>query len=76
MEQDGETEVTLGAAREVDPHHLPTFEGPLATPNGAVVVSTVEGKSILETRVPSPNTWVRVWGNHPTEPDKVIIGLG
>jgi len=73
---DGETEVTLGAGREVDPGGIPAFDGVLETPNRAVVVSTVERKTILDASVPDRRTRVRIWGNRPTEPDQVIIGLG
>jgi hypothetical protein len=75
MEQDGPTEVTLGLTHDVDPGVLPAFAGTLATPNRAVVVSTVEGEMILETKVPTTNTYVRIWVNRPKEPDRVIIGL-
>jgi hypothetical protein len=72
---DGETEVTLGAAHIVDPRTRPAFDGMLATPGHAVVVSTVERKTILKEPVGGTFTRVRIWVNHPTEPDKVIIGL-
>jgi hypothetical protein len=75
-EMDGETEFTIGPARDVDPGNQPSFEGTLLTPNRIVVVSTVESKTLLEERVPTLQTRLRVWTNHPNEPDKVIIGLG
>lgn len=73
---DGETEVTLGPAIEVNPGKSPAFDGDLETPNRAVAVSTVEREKLLEERVPFENTRVRIWVNHPTEPDKVIVGWG
>jgi hypothetical protein len=76
MEQDGPTEFVLGQAYEVDPGSRPAFDGQLETPNRAVVVSTVERDSLLGDGVPTKRTRVRVWVNHPTEPDKVIVGLG
>lgn len=75
-EQDGPTEVVLGAARDVGPGRQPEFEGDLETPNRAVVVSTVEEETVLETKVPDARTHVRIWLNHPRWPDRVIIGLG
>jgi len=74
-EVDGETEITLGSAIEVDTGDLPAFTGTLETPNRAVVVSTVEQDTLLEARVPGTRTGVRVWLNHPRWPDKVTIGL-
>jgi hypothetical protein len=74
-EQDGPTEVILGKARDVDPGDHPVFDGELETPGRIVVISTVERKTVLETRVPDTHTRVRIWLNHPRWPDKVIVGL-
>lgn len=73
---DGETEVTLGSADEVNPGELPPFDADLKTPNRDVTVWTVEREVVLKTAVPGSKTRVRIWVNHPTEPDRVIIGLG
>jgi hypothetical protein len=75
-EQDGPTEVILGKAEEIDPGFQPAFDGDLATPNRAVVVSTVERKIVLESKVPEMRTHVRIWINHPRWPDKIIVGFG
>jgi|SRR5262249_15346038 hypothetical protein len=73
---DGATEITLGPAGEVNAGASPAFDGELETPNQAVMVSTVEWESLLEERVPSAITRIRIWINHPIEPDKVTIGWG
>jgi hypothetical protein len=73
---DGRTKVTLGAAGEVAPGRKPRYDGPLKTPSKSVVVSVVGGKPILQMAVQSQMTRVRIWTNHPTEPDEVIVGLG
>jgi hypothetical protein len=72
---DGETEVILGASRDVDPKSSPAFEGLLSTPNRIVVVSTVERETLLSATVPNKSTRVKVWTNDPKTPDKVIVGL-
>jgi hypothetical protein len=72
---DGETEVTLGASDQVSPEWEPAFDGILKTPTRKVVVSTVEGDNVLVADVASERTRVRIWTNHPIEPDKVSIGL-
>jgi hypothetical protein len=74
-EQDGPTTVILGPSWQVELDERPAFDGNLETPNRAVVVSTVEWKTILEVRVPKTCTHVRIWVSHPRWPDKVIIGL-
>jgi hypothetical protein len=72
---DGETAITLGAAGEVNPGGVPAFDGLLETPNRAVVVSTAEKEPVLEMKAHGSHTPVRVWTNHPTEPDRVIVGI-
>lgn len=76
MEQDGPTEVTLGQADEIRSQEIPAFDGFLETPRRTVLVSTSENRSILEKNVTSERTRLRIWTNHPSEPDKVIIALG
>jgi hypothetical protein len=71
----GKTEVTLGAGHEVGLRGAPVFEGELDTPNREIAVRTVLRENILQATVPHPITRVRIWVNHPSEPDKVIIGL-
>lgn len=74
-EQDGETEVVLGKSEEVVPVDHLAFDGNLETPNRAVIVSTVEGNTILERAVSEVRTRVRIWVSHPRWPEKVVIGL-
>jgi len=76
MSDDGETEVTLGLASEVDPGTSPAFDAPLETPNRAVVITTSEKEMVLSAKVPNVKTRIRIWVNDPKEPDVVIIGLG
>jgi hypothetical protein len=74
-EMDGETEVSIGAAEGIDTGGAPTFDGMLTTPSRKVFVSSVE-QSVLSATVSGITTRVRIWTNHPTEPDKVVVGLG
>jgi hypothetical protein len=74
-EVDGETEITLGTAGEVDPGGSPVFDGQLATPSGVVQVVTVEWKPLLKAPVSTVSTRIRIWTNHPKFPDKVMIGV-
>lgn len=73
---DGETEVSIGKAEEVDPGGLPAFDGFLETPNRSIIVSTVDRSPILDATVSNSRTRVRIWTNHPQEPDRIRIGLG
>jgi hypothetical protein len=76
MSQIGDTEVTLGMTREVDPGGRPIFDDFLETPNRKVNVETAEWELILQTDVPTVSTRVRIWTNELVEPDKIVIGLG
>jgi hypothetical protein len=73
---DGETEFTLGEARDVDPGDLPIFHGKLKTPNYRIVLHTAEDETILQASVPRRETIVRIWVNDPLAPDQVIVGIG
>lgn len=74
-EVDGETEITLGPAPEVDPGASPAFDGQLATPSGIVRIVTIDWKPLLEAPVSATNTRIRIWKNRPRFPDELIIGL-
>jgi hypothetical protein len=72
---DGETEVSMGKMEEVDPGGSPVFDGYLETPNRSVIVSTVDRSPILDAAVSNFRTRVKIWTNHPKEPDRIRIGL-
>jgi hypothetical protein len=74
-EQDGPTEITLGAKHEVDPGTSPAFEGDLETPHRAVIVSTVDQKTVMRMDVPGMRTHLCIWLSHPRWPEKIWIGL-
>jgi hypothetical protein len=76
MYQDGDTEVRLGHASELNAEGKPIFDGPLETPNRKVNIETAEGELVLQADVPTESTRVRIWTNAPREPDKITIGLG
>jgi hypothetical protein len=73
---DGDTQFTLGETHDVDPGGHPIFRGLLKTPNRRVALVSVIGQVILEAAVLQQQTIVRVWVNHPSEPDHVIVGIG
>ena len=74
-ETDGETEVLIGRAGDVDPGLLPAFDGTLPTPSRGLAVRSVLGDTVLEVPVRGDETRIRVWVNHSVEPDRVIIGI-
>ena len=59
----------------VDPGGKSAFDGIMETPDRFIILSTVEGETVLNSAVPSKPTRLRIWVNHPNEPVKVQIGL-
>ena len=73
---DGETRIAIGASERVGFAAKPAFDGELQTPNQVVSVDIVPGKKVLEQPVSGTSTRIRIWVNHPVEPNDVAIGLG
>jgi hypothetical protein len=74
-DSEGETRITIGPVGEVALPGMPAFDGELETPTKTVKVDIVSGDSVLEHRVAGVKTRIRIWTNHPVEPDEVVIGL-
>ena len=74
-EQDGPTEIVLGESKIVNPGTPPAFDGVLETPHRALVITTVEQKTVLKSDVPNVRTHIRIWLSHPRWPEKVVIGF-
>ena len=74
-EVDGDTELTMGSAAEVDPGYAPGFVGQLQTPRLRILVETVDDEIVFDQPVRSAVTQVRIWFSHPRWPDKVAIGV-
>ena len=76
MFQDGKTEISLGPASEVPQEGMIAFDNYLETLNGMISITTVDGTIVAKQKVGTLNTRIRVWTNHPTEPDRIIVGWG
>jgi hypothetical protein len=73
---EGDTTITLGPYEELAlPAGPPKFDGYLETPEQRVDLFDANMPEILSMQVPGLQTRVRIWTNHPTEPDNVIIAL-
>src|SRR6266571_8947951 len=68
-EQDRPAEIILGQAHEMDPGKQAAFDGDLATPSRAIIISTVDRETVLQAKVPKTRTHVRIWLNDPRWPD-------
>jgi hypothetical protein len=73
---DGPTHITLDHYPPAKPssHHI--FDGWIDTPNCTVAVWTIYCRKLLETKVPTTRTRVRVWVSRLNSPDEVMIAVG
>lgn len=74
--QAGDITVSLSDGGKTPNLTEPAFDGMLATPKGVVLLFDANMPEILSMKVPGRETRVRVWTNHPTEPDEIEIVLG
>ena len=51
------------------------FDGVLRTKSRELIVRTVLGEVLLQTKVPKIETELRVWVNDAKEPDHITIGV-
>ena len=72
-EHDGVTHVSLSDRPDVAPDGSPTFDGVLETPDNRAAVCSVLDEVILEMKVPTGRTRVRIWANDPMEPSEIHI---
>ncbi|WP_458756643.1 hypothetical protein ACSVBT_12745 [Afipia sp. TerB] len=73
---DGETEFILSDSTDDAPKADPAFDGVLDTLSKVVEVSTSERETLLRRDVPGHFTRVRIWTDHPTEPEHILVVLG
>ena len=72
---DGPTELTIGQAREVDPGYAPSFEGPLETRTGRIIIDQVDDRVVHDQTVDKPVVTVKLWFSNTAWPEKVFIGI-
>lgn len=74
---DGDTKVTLGRSDEIPVQTMPLrFDGSLKTPEHRLLLFDVNIPEILSMGVTSPVTRIRIWTNHSSEPDEIVIAVG
>lgn len=72
-EHDGRTYIALGDNQNVAPKRAPTFDGILQTPDYRIAVCSVLDDVILEIKVATCRTRVRMWANDSMEPSQIYI---
>ena len=71
---DGETELIV--SDEDAPPGAPVFEAMLKTPSKVIEVFTSQNETLMLCEVPRDSTRVRVWTDHPSEPEHIFVALG
>jgi hypothetical protein len=75
--QDGDTKITIGPYEDIPPPEMPLrFDGHLDTPDRRIVLFEVLVEDILSLRVPDKDTRIRIWSNHESQPNEIVIALG
>lgn len=73
---DGDTTITLGPFGEVHRSDEPAFDNMLNTPDKKIIVFDANEPEMASAVVPTDRTRIRIWVNHPTDPDQVTIAWG
>lgn len=71
---DGTTRFTL-TDEPIESAGEPLFDDFLETPSCNVSIFSSHNEVILEVPVQRTRTRVRIWTNHPSEPDDVLISV-
>jgi hypothetical protein len=70
---DEDTEISIGMCEEFDVELEPTFEFYLQVPSRKIVVQTVYIETLIELDLLGQEIFLRIWTNHPTEPNIIQI---
>lgn len=73
---DGDTHFTVGEASEITMATPPTFDGILNTPDKMLVFFDANDPKFASLSVPTIKTRIRVWIDHPTQPENVVVAWG
>jgi hypothetical protein len=71
---EGDTNITIGPFEELNQLSAPDFDGLLNTPENKIMLS--DANDIEDIAVPTIRTRIRIWLDHPTQPENVVIGWG
>jgi hypothetical protein len=72
---EGDTTVTIAKFAELNPKSAPSYEGVLNTPEKILMISEANA-DIRDIPVSSVRTPIRIWIDHPTQPQHIVIAWG
>lgn len=73
---DADTNFTVGEASELAMPMPPTFDGILNTPDKRLVFFDANVPSFASLPVTTVKTRIRIWIDHPTQPEHVVVAWG
>ena len=73
---DGDTHVAIGPYSEIKEAREPDSDSVLNTPDLEFILFDAIDPQFAIVQVPSDKTRIRVWIDHPTEPENVVIAWG
>jgi hypothetical protein len=71
-----ETELTVGAADEVDQPSAPLFDEMLPTPSRSILFTDVACAELLAYATPTETTRIRIWTDGLEFPEHVVVSIG
>ena len=74
--QEGEIEIMLGTPADLMPEGEPALDRSIRTPRNQVLLFDANHPELMQYPVESRRTRIRIWTNHPTEPDRVTLVVG
>ncbi|MBO6717570.1 MAG: hypothetical protein JJ913_06380 [Rhizobiaceae bacterium] len=74
--QEGEIEIVLGTTADPMPEGAPALDTSIRTPRNQVLLFDANHPELLRCPVENRRTRIRIWTNHPTEPDRVTLVIG
>lgn len=69
---DGSTNIAFDD-RPPEEAGAPQYDGVVLVPTGTLSVCTVLDEIVLSRRIDAERARVRIWTNHPMEPDEIVI---
>jgi hypothetical protein len=72
---EGDTNITIGPFEELNQLPAPDFDGLMNTPENKIMLSDAND-DIADIAVPTTRTRIRIWLDHPTQPENIVIGWG
>lgn len=73
---EGDTHVTFGPVSEITEAGKPDFDGILNTPNKELILFDANEPQYAIATVAAERTRIRIWMDHPHEPEHVTIAWG